>query len=325
MNLTLIECFNAVMKTGSTTGAAKVLGISQPAVSRSLKRLEDTTRLKLFERSGPRLVPTPEAELLHREIVDTYVGLDRIRQAVARIRASGTGALRVASSAALGLNFTPAVLRRFLASRPEVRVSLEIANSTIVRNLVASGSYDIGLCADEIDTANLVARPFMVTPGICVMRRDHPLSAEAIIRPEMLDGQPVVSFPPEDRVRKRFDEVLAQAGVQPRFAVETQFGAVVCEFVLQGLGLGLVNSLTYLSGRFEEAGLVARPFEPAVTFENLMILPPHRARSRILDELVRLLVAECGQMEAACFARFGGEKPAPPVKSARARAPRRPR
>ena len=55
MNLTLIEAFGAVMKTGSTTAAAELMHVSQPAISRSLKRLEDTTKLKLFERSGPRL------------------------------------------------------------------------------------------------------------------------------------------------------------------------------------------------------------------------------------------------------------------------------
>jgi len=59
MYLALIEAFSAVMKTGSTTRAAALMQISQPAVSHSVRRLEDTTKLKLFERSGPRLIPTP--------------------------------------------------------------------------------------------------------------------------------------------------------------------------------------------------------------------------------------------------------------------------
>lgn len=305
MNLTLIEAFNAVMKTGSTTGAAGVLGISQPAISRSLKRLEDTTKLKLFERSGPRLIPTPEAHLLHREILDTYVGLDRLRQTVTRIRSAGTGALRVASSAALGLTFVPKVLKTFLERRPQVSVTFEIANSATVRNLVASGTHDIGLCADEIDASNLVIEPFVSTRGVCVMRPDHPLAKRSEIAPGMLDGERIISLSPDDTARKRFDAALAAAGARPHVAVETQFAATVCEFAAQGLGLGLTNSLTYLSGHYEAAGLVARPFVPAIPFRGLMILPPHRARSRLVDEFVQLLSLERDVIAAACEARFG--------------------
>lgn len=305
MNLSLIEAFNAVMNTGSTTGAAQVLGISQPAISRSLKRLEDTTKLKLFERSGPRLIPTPEAELFHQEIKDTHVGLDRLRQTVARIRAAGTGSIRLASSGALGLTFVPHALKVFLAKRPDASVSLEIANSSVVRNLVASGAYDIGFCADEIDTANLIAEPFIATRGVCVMQRAHPLAACEVIRPEMLSGEKIISLAPDDTARKRFDAALAEAGAAPHIVVETQFAATVCELAARGVGCGLTNSLTYLSGNYEDVGLVARPFHPAIPFRSLMVRPPHRARSRFVDELISVLKLERDRMSGACEDRFG--------------------
>lgn len=311
MNLALIEAFNAVMKTGSTTGAAEVLGISQPAISRSLKRLEDTTKLKLFERAGPRLTPTPEAHLLHREILVTYVGLDRLRQTVSRIRAAGTGTFRVASSAALGLSFVPLVLKKFLAARPQITVTLEIANSATVRNLVVSGTHDIGLCADEIDTSNLVAEPFISTRGICVMRADHPLARAGTITPQMLDGLSMLSLSPDDTARRRFDQALLDAGAKAHILVETQFAATVCELAVQGVGIGLTNSLAYLSGGYEATGLVAKPFEPAIPFRALMILPPHRARSRMVDEFVNLLVQERNILSAACRDRFGPAEDVP--------------
>jgi DNA-binding transcriptional LysR family regulator len=305
VNLTLIEAFNAVMKTGSTTGAAALLGVSQPAISRSLKRLEDTTKLKLFERSGPRLTPTPEAQVLHQEILDTYVGLDRLRQTVVRIRAAGTGALRVASSAALGLTFVPAVLKQFLTKRPQVSVTFEIASSATVRNLVASGTHDIGLCADEIDASNLLVQPFITTRGICVMRPDHRLASRDMITPDLLHGEQIISLAPDDTARKHFDEALSIAGAKPHIAVETQFAATVCELAAQGVGLGLTNSLTYVSGRYDAARIVARPFAPAIPFRSLMILPPHRARSRLVDELVDLLGRERDIMAKTCAERFG--------------------
>jgi DNA-binding transcriptional LysR family regulator len=305
MNLTLIEAFSAVMKTGSTTAAAELMHVSQPAISRSLKRLEDTTKLKLFERSGPRLTPTPEAHLLYQEVLDTFVGMDRLRQTVARMRAVGTGSVRIASSAALGLSFVPKVLKRFAERRPEVSIRFEIGNSVTVRNLVANGSYDIGLCAEEIDRANLVVTPFIETRGVCVARPDHPLAGEAVIRPQMLDGQPVISLAPDDTARLQFDAALAAVGAKPRVVVETQFAATICQLAMEGMGIGLTNSLTYVSDRFEALGLRAMPFEPAIAFRSLMILPPHRARSRLVDELVGLLERERDDLARACERRFG--------------------
>ncbi len=304
MNLTLFEAFSAVMKTGSTTAAAAVMRVSQPAISRSLKRLEDTTKLKLFERTGPRLIPTPEAHLLYQEIQDTFVGLDRIRQSVARIRAVGTGSIRIASSAALGLSFVPKVLARFGAARPGVSVRFEIGNSVTVRNLVASGAYDIGLCGDEIDPSNLIVNPFIETGGICVMAPGHPLEIHDFITPELLGGQRVIALAPDDTARKQWDRILHASGSVPDTVVETQFAATICQLALQGAGIGLSNSLTYLSDNFSALGLVAKRFEPRIAFRQQMILPPQRARSKLLDELVAELEIERDGLSNACEARF---------------------
>lgn len=305
MNLGLIDAFSAVMKTGSTTRAAELLRVSQPAISRALKRMEDTTKLKLFERNGPRLAPTPEAHEFYREIVATHVGLDHLRQAVARIRTAGTGSLRLGSSAALGISFLPRVLHKFLLVWTDLSVAFEIANSLSVRNLVAAGTYDIGLCADEIDRSNLIVHPFITTRAICVMRADHPLTSEALIKPGMLDGVPVVSLFPGDTARKQFESAFESAGAVPKMVVETQFGTTICQLALEGVGVGLTNSLAYVTGGFEDLGLIARPFVPAVAFRTLLILPPHRARSKVVDELIVLLEHERDLLEKRCQQAFG--------------------
>ena len=308
MNLTLIEAFSAVMKTGSTTGAAKLLRVSQPSISRSLKRLEDTTKLKLFERTGPRLTATPEALLLHQEILDTFVGLDRLRQSVARIRAVGTGSVRIASSAALGLSFVPRVLSQFCVRRPDVSVRFEIGNSVTVRNLVASGAYDIGLCSDEVDASGLVSTAFIQTSGICVMPASHRLADSKTITPAQLDGERVILLAPDDTARKQFDRALQAVGAACRVTVETQFAATICRLAAEGVGIGLTNSLSYLSDDFANLGIIAKPFEPHIAFRQLLVFPPDRPRSKILDDFVELLDAERDRLLAACSHEFGALK-----------------
>ena len=305
LNLTLIEAFNAVMKTGSTTRGAEILGISQPAISRSLKRLEDVTKLSLFQRNGPRPHPTPEAELLHREILDCYVGLDRLKHAVARIRATGSGSLKLASSAALGLSFVPSTMKRFHDRRRGVSLTLEIANSATVRSLVASGAFDIGLCADEIDRSNLKTAPFLETPGVCVMRNDHPLAASEVISPEMLDGVELVALAPDDTARKQFDAAMAAVGALPIVVAETQFSLSVCQMAMEGMGVGVINALNYVNSPFDGTALVARRLAPRIQFRALLVLPPQHAQSQLVDELLALLYQDRDAIADACRRRFG--------------------
>lgn len=293
MNLALIETFSAVMKTGSTTRAAALLGISQPAVSRALRRLEDTTRLRLFDRAGPRLIPTPEAALLHQELLRAEIGLDRLRQVVARMRDVGTGVLKVASAAATGLHFMPKVICAFLATRPNVALTFRVESSATVRELVASGQFDLGVCADEIDTSQLIAEPFTTFPGVCVMPEDHPLCARARIVPQDLEGLALVGLAPEDTARRTLQSCLDAAGVRCRQVIETPFSASVCQLVLEGAGVGLVNALTYVSGNFGALGLVARPFVPEIVFRSLIILPPQRAPSQIVRDFKSAMELHC--------------------------------
>lgn len=300
MNPALIEIFSAVMKTGSTTRAATLLGVSQPGVSRGLKRLEDTTKLKLFERSGPRLTATPEALLLYREVQAAHAGLDRLRQAAARIREVGTGSLKVASSAALGLSFMPRVIAKYLKRRPAVSITFEISGSSAVRDLVASGLFDFGLCADEIDTTNLVAEPFIESYGVCVFRKGHALESKRIVSPSDLHQERLICLSPEDTARKQLDRHMAAAGVSPRMIVETQFSATVCQLALEGAGVGVANVLSYVSEGYEKAGLIARPLVPTVNFVTLQIVPPQRARSRLVDEFAAELVQERDKLLKDC-------------------------
>ena len=89
MRFTEIETFRALMRSSSTPKAATLLGVTQPAVSQSLKRLEPQAALPLFSRSGGRLLPTPEAHALLLEIDRVFIGMDAINHRLASLRNFG--------------------------------------------------------------------------------------------------------------------------------------------------------------------------------------------------------------------------------------------
>src|SRR5262245_47324218 len=86
MNFRQIEAFRAVMVGGTATTAAQMLFISQPAVSRLVRSLEDSVGFDLFERRKKRLVPTVEGKQLHAAVEQTFVGLQHVSRAADAIR-----------------------------------------------------------------------------------------------------------------------------------------------------------------------------------------------------------------------------------------------
>ena len=80
------QAFHAIIETGTVTGAAEALGISQPGISNLISQLERQTKLKLFERQRGRLMPTPEAAVLYQEVDTVVRGLDHVSQAVVDLR-----------------------------------------------------------------------------------------------------------------------------------------------------------------------------------------------------------------------------------------------
>ncbi|MGY8669090.1 LysR family transcriptional regulator, partial [Bradyrhizobium sp. UFLA05-109] len=81
-----VEAFRTVMMTGGITAAADAMNVTQPAVSRLIRDLEEIVEITLFERVASRLVPTAEGTRLFREVERLYLGLDQIAQAAEDIR-----------------------------------------------------------------------------------------------------------------------------------------------------------------------------------------------------------------------------------------------
>lgn len=286
MNFRQIEAFRAVMHGRTTSRAAEMLHISQPAVSRHIADLEATTRLPLFERRKGRLRPTAEAIALLGEVERAFSGLERLRFAAENIRSFVGARLRIVSLPALGHAFLPRVIGRFAKTFPDASVFLQIRSSEYVREEVAAGNFDLGFAADEISLTGVDAKPFLSAAAVCLMQASHRLAAAREVGPSDLDGERFVTLASEDAARGRFDRLFASASAAPREVAETQYSLTICNLVRNGVGVGLVNPVS-LEG-LEMSGLTVRPFRPEVQFRSLLVRPPDATPSRLTDAFLDL-------------------------------------
>jgi len=290
MNLREIEAFQAVMVSGTASRAADLLGISQPAVTKAIQGLERSIHFALFERAKGRLVPTPEGQLFFREVQQSFAGLTRLRSAAARIRDFGSGDLRIACLSAFSASILPPALARFRAKNPNVAITFQVQSSSVVRDLVASGQFDIGLASDEIDSTGVEAHPYATFRAALAIHPGHVFEKRSVVQAQDLHEMPMIALAPEDTTRREADAIFASLGVKPRVVVETPYSTTVCALVLAGLGCGLVDPVT--APGFLERGLMLRPFEPAVNFRTLLLFPPDRQKSRLVRDCADALLEQ---------------------------------
>ena len=264
MDVRLLEAFRAVVDHRSVTAAAGALGVTQPAVSTQIARLEEAIGFALFERSGGRLKPTPEGMLFYAEATRVLGEVDRLQSATAQIREGQAGRLAIASHPWAAISLLPRLVSQFLAERPGVSVRMISRHSDVVSQLLPSESFDIGIAELPIDEASVTVARYQMR-CVAILPPRHALASRKLLTPKLLADHPMVAPARALQLPPKINAVFAAAGVPISAVVEAEFLASLCGLVAAGTGWSLVDPLSAES--FSHLGLVARPFEPAILYE----------------------------------------------------------
>lgn len=270
-NLRHIEAFRAVMLSGTVVGAAKLMNVTQPAVSRTIALLELQLGFTLFERRGRRLHPTPEAQTLYREVERLYIGAERIGQAAQDIRYQRAGAIRVAVLPALSLSVVPRALKSLLEARPAVTATVLSLPSRQIADLVSTGQVDVGIVELPISRAAITVEPLGLGRSVVIMPKGHRLSRKVTVRFADLHEERMVLLSQHSYVRYQIDEALSRANASPNVVVETPSSLIAAALVSAGLGISIISAWTASS--FTGRDVIARPLEDAVPTRVALVFP----------------------------------------------------
>lgn len=283
-----LQAFHAIIETGTVTGAAEYLGISQPAVSNLIGQLERQTRVPLFRRERGRLSPTPEARLLYREVDTVVRGLDHVSQALSDLQNKQAGQLQVASQHSMSFGFMPPLIAEFARARPDMSVSFQSQYSARIQEWVLAGLFEIGVCEFPLYHDGLKVHRFALECRIA-LREGHPLAAHDRLTPELLDNEPFVVMGPEHMTHRQTREAFQAAGAAWRPMVHTHLFKNVLSFVREGLGVAVLDpfALNYEP----EGGVVSRAFSPQIVMDMAVIVSRNRPLSAVGRDFLALLLA----------------------------------
>ncbi len=274
------------MRTGSVTQAARLLNVTQPAVSIALQQLESRLKLKLFERSAGRLHATAEAKDLLPDLAEIFVRLAAIERRSQDLAQGVRGSLSVAATPPLCDGFVVNAVAGFLRGRPDVRVSIQATPSSMVVDRIISGEVDAGVVYEPVLSAAVQVEEIGSASIGCLVPTRHRLARRQSIAAQDLEGERLITYLPQALLRPYIDRVMAGG---PAAAVQTGASSTAIALVTEGAGIALVESALFQAR--PQRGLVMLPMTPATGLKVLLLRPRPAVRSRALDEFVRELRA----------------------------------
>jgi DNA-binding transcriptional LysR family regulator len=237
-----LRCFVAVAEELHFGRAAARLHVAGPAVSQTIRSIENELALTLFHRTNRRVVLTDPG---HRLLVEARAVLERYEAALAameRVRVGESGQVRVGAVAALPPRLVPELLTRCVSEAPGIDVVVTALGSSYRLNDALERDTDIALVRGQLDEPTIESLVVAREPVGIAVPSDHWLATQRAISPEHLNGVPLISFPPaiDPAEHERLFGALGAAGLdKPRLVHESHPGAVEGSLRLVASGAGL--------------------------------------------------------------------------------------
>lgn len=300
MTLRHMRVFVSVFRQGSITRAAEELHLTQPAVSLSVKELENYYGIKLFERYGRRIFPTEGAKMFYGYAVHIISLFDEMET---RVRSwDERGILRVGASITVGTFILPQLAARAREKMPGLRVEAVVCNSAEVEAAILDNRVDLGLIEAGPSSAELAAIPFMEDALCAIAAPGHPLAGKEGVTLRELASYPFLMREKGSAGREVLDAALALRGIAVRPVWESASTQAIVHGVSVGLGIAVLPSL-----------LVRRDIAEG-TVAEIGLRHPIRRQLHILHHKNKFISRSIGNFIALCR-DYGAENPLPPAET----------
>jgi DNA-binding transcriptional LysR family regulator len=282
MRLRHIEILHAIRQAGSISGAAELLCISQPAVSKILKHAEQQLGFAIFRRAHGRLQPTDQGEALLGEVEKVYEVLDRTRRAAHFLRQGLDTHLRVVCLPSLGIGVVPAAVRLFRARHPRTTLEIACRHTQEINAALVAREFDLGIGfgpADGSERVPGIECTLLTTGGMVYVDRAARAAAagQRAIRLAEIDQDRLIGLNSSHYLGVALRAVLDREGVAPFPAIQVQTYYIALALVAAGTGCAVIDEYTAFA---PPAGVTVRPIDPPLRFGVYAYSRTQQPRSR---------------------------------------------
>lgn len=239
MELYQLRYFQAVAERQNMSKAAEDLHVSQPALSRSIKKLEDELGVELLDRVGKRVVLNENGAVLLDSVNNVLAAVDSVGSALQRHVRQKNQTLNLRGPVSFGDD--EGVIAGFKKLHPEIYVRYAQVHSSYFDAETADLSFFASfLNHREPNYLKLCSEDIVVA-----VRPDHPLAkAKSVKLASLASEQFVFALP--SAIRQVIDGMFVEAGYKPQVVLEDQHSQMLWKYVVHGLGIALVPAITWV-------------------------------------------------------------------------------
>ncbi len=240
MNLNQLLYFKAVSETGSISRAAAELLITQPAVSKQIKALENELGEKLFDRIGKKVFLTHAGEMLYTHVEKILRTVDEAKTAVRDISAECSGELIIGVSDHISIHRLPDVLKSYITAFPRVDLKLRCHRSETILEMTGKNHVDLGVITLPKDAQNMVMIKIWKDPMTLVFVKGHPLESLQTVKLKDAVNYGMILNESDTETRRAIDNAFSLRKLRPNVTMEVAYIETIKGLVKTGLGISIL-------------------------------------------------------------------------------------
>jgi DNA-binding transcriptional LysR family regulator len=240
LDIRQLEMFRAVAEEGSFTRAGERLHVSQSAVSRQIKLLEDELGGVLLHRRGRRVSLTHAGELLLTTANRLFRDMQDVTFQISETQKLHRGTLRLGGGMTVCIYVLPKLLKKYRSLYKQVDLRVTSGTSEGILRMLRNNEVDLGLLTLPIVEKDLCVVPALKEEMVVVTAPGHPLTRRRTVRARELAKYPLILFEQGSNTRKVLDEFFLAAEIPTDIAMETENVEIIKAMVANGIGITII-------------------------------------------------------------------------------------
>ena len=296
LTLRQVEVVRAVVIAGTIQGAANLLNVSAPGISRLIKHTEAGLGIRLFERRAGVFVPAPEAHSIFAMLEQVHRQMDNLNVAVSSLQKGQDFTLSFASAPSIAQFIAARVIRNLRQRFPDLDIDLNILKIEETLDYLLLEQGEMVIMSSPIDNPAVENTPLVEGRVVAIMPQGHELAAKSAVSIRDLIRFPFIGVDPGDPYGRTLARPFVEAGLNPRHAMRGRFAQTIVSLVRHGLGVAVIDEFSV--AEVYMPGLVRRPLVEPAPITAWSVQKRDRQLSSFAEQTVAQFRRELGKARA---------------------------
>jgi DNA-binding transcriptional LysR family regulator len=244
LTLRQIEVVRAIMIAGTVNGAAQLLNVSAPGISRTMKHTESVLGIRLFAWHRGRFIPTQEARDIFGQINQVFQKVEDLEYCISQLTRGSSSVFSFASVPSLSQNIMPGAVRRLRDRYPGLKMKIDVLKIEEAINYLLLKKGELVAMSYKISHAALISHPLAVASLVAIVPESHELADRKIVSLKDLTAYPLVGIDPDDPFGRIIALAFRDNGYDYELSIQARFAHTVHSLVRHGLGVAVIDEFS---------------------------------------------------------------------------------